>query len=292
MKIATAAWPVERHENWTGFTAKAEAWVREAAENGAQLLLFPEYASMELASIVENGTDLKQSLSGMQPLFRLFCGMWTSLAERYRTTIVAPSFPVLASGEYYNEAWVFGPNGARGHQAKIHMTRFESENWGISAGSGLTLFDLGGATAAVAICYDVEFADQVRALAAAGADLILVPSCTDTDAGYTRVSITARARAIENQCFVVQASTVGAAPWSPALDINTGAGAVFGPADQGFPPDGIIAQGRYNAPGWTYATLDFEALAKVRRDGQVLNHRDGKNIEYGRPSRILMQAAP
>ena len=65
----------------------------------------------------------------------------------------------------------------------------------------------------------------MRAQVEAGAWLILVPSCTDTVAGYERVRLAAAARAMENQCFVAMAPTVGAAPWSGALDVNRGAGA-------------------------------------------------------------------
>lgn len=292
MRIATAAWPIDRHEHWTNFVAKAERWVTEAVENGAELLVFPEYGSMELASLLASGSDLHQSLAELQPLFHAFCGVWSGLANHHQVTIVAPSFPVQREGRYINEAWIFGPDGARAHQAKLHMTRFEAESWGISAGKGLSLFTIGEVTAAIAICYDVEFADQVQALAAAGADLILVPSCTDTDAGFTRVSVTARARAIENQCFVVQSSTVGEAPWSPAVDINTGTGGVFGPADRGFPADGILAQGEYNTPGWTYADLDYAALDEVRRSGQVLNHRDHQHRDYGTPALVPIRSTP
>lgn len=280
MRIATAAWPIDYHDSWNSYVSKADRWVAEAASQGANLLLLPEYGSMELTSLVEHGSDLLQSISEMQELFHPFCGVWAKLSDQYAVTIVAPSFPVFREERYFNESWVFGVGGARAHQAKLHMTRFESESWNISPGNGITLLDIDGIRTAIAICYDIEFPDQIEALAAAGTDLVLVPSCTDTDAGFTRVSITARARAIENQCFVVQSSTVGEACWSPSVDTNTGTGGIFGPADIGFPSDGILAQGRYNTPGWTYADLDFDALMKVRENGQVLNRRDHIRSDY------------
>lgn len=292
MRIATAAWPIDRHDTWLSYAEKAERWVAEAAEKWAELLVLPEYGSVELASLTANGGDLKQSLAELQPFFTGFAELWAALAVHYETTILAPSFPVLRNGRYLNEAWIFTPEGDTGCQAKLHMTRFEDESWGISAAKDLTVFDLSGLKLGIAICYDVEFAGQVEALGAAGAEVILVPSCTDTDAGYTRVSITARARAIENQCFVIQSSTVGEASWSPAVDVNTGAGGVFGPADKGFPPSGIIAQGKYNTPGWTYADLDFAALAEVRKNGQVLNHRDQTQTAYGTPLLLPLKRTP
>lgn len=292
LRVATAAWPIERHENWAGFAEKASRWVADAAANGADLLVFPEYGSMELTALVPNGGDLHLSLSELQALFPRYCDLWEGLAERYGITIVAPSFPVAEAGTYLNQAWMFAPGGCCAHQSKMHMTRFEDELWGVSAGHALQILDLGIAKAAIAICYDVEFPAQVHALATAGADLILVPSCTDTDAGFTRVSISARARAIENQCFVVQSSTVGEAPWSPAVDLNIGAAGLYAPADRGFPSDGVLAQGAMNQPGWIFADLDFEALDAVRTAGQVLNLRDTRDEDYSRPTIVDLRRIP
>ncbi|HEX4423489.1 MAG TPA: hypothetical protein VH165_36520 [Kofleriaceae bacterium] len=101
-----------------------------------------------------------------------------------------------------------------------------------------------------------------------------MPSCTDTAAGYHRVRVACQARALENQCYVVQAPTVGVAPWSIAVDDNVGAAGVFAPPDRGLPDDGVVAIGAYSEPGWVVAELELDALARVRADGQVLGHRD------------------
>jgi predicted amidohydrolase len=136
------------------------------------------------------------------------------------------------------------------------------------------VFDTELGTLGVAICYDSEFPLLVRRQVAAGANLILVPSCTDTLAGYHRVHLSCRARALENQCFVVQAVTVGDAPWSIPLDRNVGAAGVYGPVEQSVFPDGVVAQGKLNQSGWVYADLDLDAIARARREGQVHNHQD------------------
>ena len=114
----------------------------------------------------------------------------------------------------------------------------------------------------------------MRRLVAAGAEVIAVPSCTDAPVGYHRVRVACQARALENQCYVVQAPTVGTAPWSIAVDENVGAAGVYGPPDRGFPDDGVIAQGAYCEPGWVIADVDLDAIARVRAEGQVLGHRD------------------
>lgn len=122
----------------------------------------------------------------------------------------------------------------------------------------------------ILICYDSEFPLLGRVLAQAGAQLLLVPSCTDTVAGFSRVRIGAMARALESQCVVVQAPTVGPCDWMPALDENRGRAAIYGPPDGFWPETGIIAEGEMDAPGWVRATVDLSRVDVSRRDGAVL----------------------
>ncbi|MBV9740109.1 MAG: nitrilase, partial [Hyphomicrobiales bacterium] len=167
------------------------------------------------------------------------------------------------------------------------------EQWGVSGGTELFVYDIGMARIGIAICYDVEFPLIARTLAEAGAEVILAPSCTDTMHGFFRVRVGAQARALENQCVVVQAPLVGSVDWSPAVDINRGAAGFFGPPDLGFPEDGVIAQGEMDKPGFVTARLDLEAIARVRAEGQVFNHRHwGEQKGTRTPVRIDLSAPP
>ena len=89
------------------------------------------------------------------------------------------------------------------------MTRFENEQWLIKSGKELKCFDTEYGKIAINICYDSEFPMLARKQVEAGCVLILVPSCTDTLAGFHRVKIGCQARALENQCYVVQSLLVG-----------------------------------------------------------------------------------
>ena len=100
-----------------------------------------------------------------------------------------------------------------------------------------------------------------------------MPSCTDTAAGATRVRVGCLARALENRIFVAQAVTAGEAPWSPALDANTGEAALIAPMDVGLPHDGILAQ-TCGMQAWAIAELDVAALDASRAHAQVANDRD------------------
>ena len=104
--------------------------------------------------------------------------------------------------------------------------------------------------------------------------MILVPSCTDTVAGYHRVKIGCQARALENQCYVVQSSLVGDAAWSEAVDVNVGAAAIYTPVDRGFPDNGILSEGIFNAVQWVIAEISPNNCATVREQGQNFNYRD------------------
>jgi len=130
------------------------------------------------------------------------------------------------------------------------------------------VFDSAWGRIGILICYDSEFPRLGRALAEV--DIVLVPSCTETLAGYWRVRIGAMARALEAQCVSVMASLVGAAEWCEVADQNTGMGGIFGPPDRGFPQTGVLAEGQLNMPGWVYGTVDLNAIAQVRADGHVL----------------------
>ncbi len=278
LKIATAQYDIGYFESYAAYCEKVTGWVNEAREQGAELLVFPEYACMELTSLFaeplrQNITD---QLVAYQGLHDDFYRLYAELAAVHNLYIQPGTFPVAdAAGDgYLNRAYLFGPQGEIGYQDKQIMTRFEDEHWQISPGNELKVFDLPFAKVGINICFDSEFPLLARQQAEAGAELILVPSCTDTLAGYHRVQIGCRARALENQCYVVQAATLGEAEWSPAVDENHGAAAVYTPIDRGFPHDGILSIGPIDEPQWVYAELDFDRLTHVRKDGQVLNHRD------------------
>jgi predicted amidohydrolase len=277
VRIAAAQYPIEEIASFAAFEAKLAAWVGDAASQGAGLLIFPEYAAMELAALAgrQVAGDLKASLEALQSYLPAHDAAYAALAKRHGLYILAGSAPVrLPAGAYVNRARLFAPSGASAFQQKCVMTRFEAEEWGISPSVGLTVFDTAIGKLGIAICYDSEFPLIARALAQAGAEILLVPSCTDALAGYHRVRSSCAARAIENQIFAIQSPTIGDAPWLAGLETNAGAAGVFAAPESRFSPDGVVAQGTLNAAQWVYADLDLEALARIRADGEVLNARD------------------
>lgn len=272
---AVAQYPVERLVNWESYAAKIERWVSEAAAQGAKLAVFPEYGAMELAALdLATMGDLAGSLVSVAALMPQVDALHAALAARFDMHILASSGPFRrANGSFVNRARLFAPNGKIGVQDKLIMTRFEREHWGVAAGGPLRLFDTALGRIGALICYDSEFPLLARAQIEAGAQLLLVPSCTDSLHGYWRVRLAAQARAMEGQCYVLQAPLVGAADWSPAIDINRGAAGIFGPPDSPFPDDGIVALGELDAGRWLLGEIDLARVGALQADGAVLNMR-------------------
>ncbi|MQQ10259.1 amidohydrolase [Epibacterium sp. SM1979] len=272
MKIATAAYPLDWLDSWSQYEDKIATWVRDGAAQGADLLVFPEYGAMELSTLAGRAvaSDLEGSIYATSDRMEDANTLHAKLAAEYNVHILGASAPVAAGfARPVNRAMFFAPNGQSDHQDKQIMTRFEREDWDILPGDGLRLFDTAIGKIGVLICYDSEFPLLGRALSEA--DVILVPSCTEGIAGYSRVRIGAMARALEGQCVTAMASLVGTVDWSEAVDVNTGMGGIFGPPDHGFPGTGVLAEGRMNHAGWTFAEVDLDAIANVRADGGVLN---------------------
>jgi predicted amidohydrolase len=174
------------------------------------------------------------------------------------------------SERVYNECFFFAPNGRHGVQGKMHMTRFEKEEWFISPRSQLRLFETEFGLVTIAICYDCEFPEIVRAAARAGSHLLVVPSCTDDRQGYLRVRYCAQARAIENQMYVIHSPTVGSLPAVPAVSLNYGVASILTPSDFAFSRDGILAEGNPNQEMMVIGDLNMRTIVDARSSGTVL----------------------
>ncbi|WP_313497111.1 carbon-nitrogen hydrolase family protein [Pseudoxanthomonas mexicana] len=276
MKVAVAKYPIQAPADFAAFAERQAAMLGVAAAQGARVAVLPEYLSLELAATFDAGTqaDLHASLAAIQRYREDWLALYARLAASLDMYVVAGTF-LLAHGDgrYRNRCDVFAPQGAHLWQDKLQLTGFEKSLGVIEGGDALKVFDLDGVRTGVAVCYDSEFPLPVRAQAEAGARLLLVPSCTDTDAGATRVRVGCLARALENRVFVAQSVTAGEAPWSPALDINTGEAAIFAPMDRGLPADGVVTQTTGDQV-WVIAELDLDALDRSRADAQVANDRD------------------
>ncbi len=285
LRVAAAQYPIDRPGSLSAWQDKIARWVAEGAATGAQLLVFPEYAAIEQAGAfgAEVAGDLAATLEAVAGQAGERIAFHVDLAGRHNVHILIGSGPVKNSdGRYVNAAQLVAPSGLVGEQEKIIMTPFERD-WGMSPGTPLRVFETALGRLAIAICYDCEFPLLVRAQAEAGAEVVLVPSCTERISGYHRVRTGCMARALENTIATVQSPTVGDAPWSPAIDHNRGAAGIYVPSEQGVCDDGVLVAGVVDQPGWVAATIDLGRLARVRTTGEMRNFHDWSLQPGARP---------
>lgn len=290
MKVATAQYPITFHQDLKEWEIYFEEWILKAVQENAQVLLFPEYGSMELVSIFPEGTrmDLQLQVKTLHTLDVQVEKIFSQLAINHQIIIIAPSFPYILADKIINRTKVYGPQGYVGFQDKFFMTRFENEDWLVSSGEDvLTVFESEWGNFGIQVCYDIEFPIGSKLLTEAGADIIFVPSCCETLKGSTRVHIGARARALEYQIYTVVSQTIGDCDWSPAVDINYGYTAIYSTPDLGFPDDGIIACSTHQTEGWLIQELDLKKLSFVRNYGNVLNYKDNRKIEIQMKEKTL-----
>ncbi len=276
IRVAGAQYTVGEPADFAAFAARIEGRVAAAAASGAGLVMLPEYLALEAAAALPQAVrgDLVRSLVALQTHLADYLALMRDLARRHAIHLVAGSFLLdVGGGRYRNRAFLFGPDGRHAWQDKLTLTGFEHAVGVFEAGDELKVFETALGRIGIAVCYDIEFPLYARAQTEAGARLLLVPSCTDTAAGASRVRIGCQARALENQVYVVRAVTAGSAPWSPALKENFGAATAFTPIDRGFPSDGIAATAAAGAD-WVFAELDLDLLDAFKGQAQVANAAD------------------
>jgi predicted amidohydrolase len=276
LKIATAQYSIGAPADFAAFAARVGARVAEAVTAGAHVLVLPEYLALEAAAGLpaEDRADFVRSLAALQAWHDDYLALARELARRHAIYLVAGTFlRDTGAGRYRNRAYFVAPDGTHAFQDKLTLTGFERDAQVIEPGDELKVFDTGFGRVGIDICYDIEFPLYARAQVEAGARVLLVPSCTDTAAGATRVRVGCQARALENQVYVACAVTAGEAAWSQALDVNSGSASVYTPIDRGFPSDGIAVQAQDGAD-WAIAEQDLAALDAFKREAQVANAND------------------
>ncbi len=267
--------PVQSFEQ---FRDQVESLVETAADYRCELVVFPEYFTVQLLTLGNVKRPIREQirdLAGQVPRVR---EVLSSLSRRFGVYIVGGTIPVIDDGaeNVYNECFFFGPSGTCGSQGKLHMTRFEKEEWKISPRTQMRVFETNFGRIAVAICYDVEFPELARAAARQEAHILVVPSCTDDRQGYLRVRYCAQARAIENQMYVIHSCTVGSLPMVPAVSLNYGLASILTPSDFPFSRDGILAEGNANQEMMVVGELNLKTILDTRSNGTVLPLMDSK----------------
>lgn len=184
--------------------------VREAAQAGAQLVLLPEYWP------VLGNRDTDKLTHAEQPGIGPLQDFMSDLARECGVWLIGGTVPLVAaeSGKVLNTLLVYGPDGrAAARYDKIHLfgfTRgeeFYDESRTIVAGKDVAVLETPFGRVGLSICYDLRFPELYRAMG--DCTLIVVPSAFTYTTGRAHWEILLRARAIENQCYVLAAAQGG-----------------------------------------------------------------------------------
>lgn len=234
----------------------AERLVRAAAAQGAELVALPEKWSVL--------GDSEALLAGAQPLDGPVIGAVRGWAAELGVHLLAGSVAERAPGQerLFNTSVLIDRDGAIvATYRKIHM--FDVEVGGVSyresaheqPGEEVVVATAGSVEIGLTVCYDLRFPELYRILALRGAQLITVPSAFTVTTGRDHWDVLLRARAIENQVFVVAPDQVGDAPPSHS---SYGRSAIVDPW-------GVVLARVPDGEGVATAELDFGALERVRR---------------------------
>lgn len=258
----------------------------KAEQEGARLVLFPEYLTGHLLSLASpmNNEEACEYLHRFTDEYKTrFSRMSkeTGITIAGGTHIHREGAPDSgASKGYYNEAFLFFPDGRIEGYKKIHLTPEEKRAWPLLPGDSYSVHQTEFGRIAIQVCYDIEFPESSRIVADLGADIILCPSYTDAAAGYWRVRHSCQARAIENQVYVALSGLVGSMPAVEQVDAGYSQAGVFTPCDRPFPDNGVLALATPNRNALVLAPVDLEKLAYNRSKGAVAPFYDRRTELY------------
>jgi predicted amidohydrolase len=243
----------------------ADRLVRDVAARGAELVVLPEKWSVL-------GTE-EQMRAAAEPLDGRFISWARGIARELGIDLVAGSIVerVADGGKNANTSVHLGPDGEpRAVYRKLHMFDVEvdgvvyAESASEQAGSDVVVSTLaGGIGLGMSVCYDLRFPELYRILVVRGAEVLAVPSAFTLATTRDHWEILIRARAIENQCFVVAPNQIGT---SPPRNRSGGRSLIVDPW-------GLVLACAPDTESAIVADLDFDVLRDVRTRLPVLSQR-------------------
>jgi predicted amidohydrolase len=261
---------------WLGIEAK----IGEASEQGASLILFPEYLTAHLLSLVPVLTHEEACLL-LDDYTAKYVQFFAQQSKDSNIAILAGSHICKEEKGFVNKSYLFFPDGRLETQNKLHLTPEEQNHWPLTPGDELNVFETQWGKAAILTCYDIEFPELARAAALQGAELLLCPSYTESAYGYYRVRHCCQARAVENQVFVALSGLVGSlVEHRPQIDHGYCQSGLFTPCDFPFAPDGVVQVGEMNEDMIVFAEADFSKLRDNRKHGGVAPFYDRRPSLY------------
>ena len=271
-EIAVAAIQMSSTPNKDENIETAERLIRSAVSSGADLVALPELWSC-------HGLE-KVYRENAEPVPGPTTEFLGGLAREIGVYVLGGSILEGASDsrKLHNTSTFFGPDGEMSAvYRKIHLfdvrapDREYLESKTISAGTQIVTAKAGAATLGLSVCYDVRFPELYRLLALRGAEVLMVPAAFTLQTGKDHWGLLLRARAVENQAFVV-----APAQWGQKADGRW----TYGRSLIVDPWGTVLAQCP-DRDGFALATLDLGYLDRLRRDFPALENRRPEAYDWG-----------
>lgn len=279
IRLGLVQWQMRLYKDLDELMQQVEYFVDAVSGYRSDFALFPEFFNAPLMAKY-NDLSEPEAIRKLATYTEAVKNRFSELAITYNINIITGSMPEVVDGNLYNAGYLCKRDGGIERFEKLHVTPDEAKVWGLQGGSTLQTFDTDCGKIGILICYDVEFPELSRLLASEGMDILFVPFLTDTQNGYSRVRNCAQARAIENECYVAIAGSVGNLPKVHNMDIQYAQSMVFTPCDFAFPTNGIKAEATPNTEMILIADVDIDLLRELNQFGSVRNLKDRRTDIY------------
>ena len=273
VRLGLIQWQMRLYQNLEELMQQAEYFVDAVSGYRSDFALFPEFFNAPLMAD-DNHLPESEAIRKLAEHTQNIVNRFSELAISYNINIITGSMPEIKNDLLYNVGYLCRRDGTVDRYEKIHVTPDEAKVWGMQGGNSFKVFDTDCGKIGVLICYDSEFPELSRILADEGMNILFVPFLTDTQNGYSRVRHCAQARAIENECYVAIAGSVGNLPKVHNMDIQYAQSMVFTPCDFSFPANGIKAEATANTEMILIADVDISLLRELNQFGSVKNLKD------------------
>ena len=280
VRLGLVQWQMRPYKTLDDLIEQAKYFVDAVSDYKSDFVMFPEFFNAPLMAAY-NHLPVSKAIRELAEYTIQIRDKFSELAISYNINIITGSMPLIReNGHLYNVGYLCRRDGSFEAYEKLHVTPDEAKVYGMIGGNKIQTFDTDCGKIGVLICYDVEFPELGRLLANEGMNILFVPFLTDTQNSYSRVRHCARARAIENECYVAIAGCVGNLPKVHNMDIQFGQAAVFTPCDFAFPTNGIKAEATPNTEMILIADVDIDLLKELHIYGSVKNLKDRRKDLY------------
>jgi len=279
VRLGLVQWQMRSYKSFEQLMQQAEYFIDAVSGYRSDFILFPEFFNAPLMA-ENNHMSEPDAIRELAQYTEDIVQRFSELSITYNINIITGSMPQLVGNKLYNVGYLCKRDGAVERYEKIHVTPDEVKVWGMQGGKELQVFDTDCGKIGILICYDVEFPELSRLLADEGMDILFVPFLTDTQNGYSRVRNCAQARAIENECYVAIAGSVGNLPNVHNMDIQFAQSMIFTPCDFSFPTNGVKAEATPNTEMILISDVDIDLLRELHQFGSVRNLKDRRYDLY------------